>query len=344
MSQSPRADIAVDAAMLVENPAEAGPLARQLEDAGYDGAYTFEGRHDPFLPLAVAAGTTEHLKLQTGIAVAFARNPMLLANLGYDLHLLSRGRFMLGLGSQIRPHIEKRFSATWSHPAARMREMVLAIRAIWDCWEKGTPLDFRGEYYTHTLMTPVFNPGPNPYGLAPIYVAGVGPHMTEVAGEVGDGFLVHPFNTPRFVAEELLPALERGQRKSKLSRDSFSVSCQLIVASGLDAKELADNLALARGQVSFYASTPAYRPVLDIHGWGDLQPRLNALSKQGKWQEMSSLLSDELLAEIVISGTPEEIGERIRERCAGWCDRVSPVVYSASAQLRERLVRAIKQK
>ncbi|MBP8925746.1 MAG: TIGR03617 family F420-dependent LLM class oxidoreductase [Pseudomonadales bacterium] len=343
MSHSPRAEIAVDGAMLVENPADAGPLARQLEDAGYDGAYTFEGRHDPFLPLAIAAGATEHLQLQTGIAVAFARNPMLLANLGYDLQLLSRGRFMLGLGSQIRPHIEKRYSATWSHPAARMREMVLAIRAIWDCWEQGTPLDFRGEYYTHTLMTPVFNPGPNPHGLAPIYVAAVGPHMTEVAGEVGDGILVHPFNTPRFVADQLLPALERGRRKSTHSRDSFSVSCQFIVASGLDAKEQADNLALARGQVAFYASTPAYRPVLDSHGCAELQPRLNALSKQGKWQEMSSLLSDELVAEIVISGTPEEVGERIRERCAGWCQRVSPVVYTGSAELRERLVRAIKQ-
>lgn len=343
MSQSIEAGIAVDAAMLVENPAEAGPLARQLEDAGYDGVYTFEGRHDPFLPLAVAAGTTERLQLQTGIAVAFARNPMLLANLGYDLQLLSRGRFMLGLGSQIRPHIEKRFSATWSHPAARMREMVLAIRAIWDCWERGTSLDFRGEFYTHTLMTPIFNPGPNPHGLAPIYVAGVGPHMTEVAGEVGDGFLVHPFHTPRFVASELLPALERGRQKSARSRESFSVSCQYIVASGLDAKELAANLALARGQVAFYASTPAYRPVLDSHGWGDLQPRLNALSKEGKWQEMSKLLSDELVAEIVISGMPEEVGERIRERSAGWCDRVSPVVYSGGTQLRERLVRAIKE-
>jgi probable F420-dependent oxidoreductase len=341
MKNPTQRELQVDASLLVSNPADAGPLARQLEDVGYDGVYTFEGRHDPFLPLAVAAGQSTRLKLATGIAVAFARNPMLLANLGYDLQLMSGGRFMLGLGSQIRAHIEKRFGATWSQPAARMHEMVRAIRAIWDCWQTGGALDFRGEFYTHTLMTPVFNPGPNPHGLPPIYVAAVGPRMTEVAGEVGDGMLVHPFNTASFAASDVLPALERGLARAGRARGDFDVSCQLIVATGLDREERERNLALARGQVAFYASTPAYRPVLDRHGWGDLQPRLNALSKQGKWAEMSTLLSDELLDAVVVHGSPEEVGERLRERCAGWCGRVSPVVYAGDLEVRERLVRAV---
>ena len=342
MNASTTRTLQVDGSLLVSNPAEAGPLARELEDVGYNGVYTFEGRHDPFLPLAVAAGTTSRLKLATGIAVAFARNPMLLANLGYDLQLMSGGRFMLGLGSQIRPHIEKRFSAPWSHPAARMHEMVRAIRAIWACWQEGTPLDFRGEFYTHTLMTPVFTPGPNPHGLPPVYLAAVGPQMLEVAGEVGDGLLVHPFATPHFIASEVLPAFERGIARAGAPRAARAVSCQVIVATGLDRKECEHNLRQARGQVAFYASTPAYRPVLDAHGWGDLQQRLNLLSKQGKWAEMGELLSDELVNEVVVHGSPEEVGERLRARCAGWADRVSPVIYAGDLELRARLVRAIK--
>jgi len=334
--------LAVDACLLVDNPRDAGTLARSLEDIGYDGAYTFEGRHDPFLPLAVAAEHTQRLSLATGIAVAFARNPMLLANLGYDLQLQSEGRFMLGLGSQIRAHIEKRFSAPWSHPAARMREMVSAIRAIWQCWHEGEALNFRGEFYTHTLMTPVFNPGPNPYGLPPILIAGVGPHMTQTAGEVGDGLLVHPFNSRLFIEQDLLPAADAGLAAAGRSRDAFTISCQLIVATGLDRAEIERNAALARNQVAFYASTPAYRPVLERHGFGDLQVRLNELSKQGKWQEMSTLLSEDLLALIVIQGSPEEVGDAIRERCSGYCQRVSPVIYSGDLELLERVVRAVK--
>ena len=343
MNASTTRTLQVDGSLLVSNPAEAGPLARELEDVGYNGVYTFEGRHDPFLPLAVAAGSTSRLKLATGIAVAFARNPMLLANLGYDLQLMSGGRFMLGLGSQIRPHIEKRFSAPWSHPAARMHEMVRAIRAIWACWQEGKPLDFRGQFYTHTLMTPIFVPGPNPHGLPPIYLAGVGPRMIEVAGEVADGLLVHPFNTARFVASDVLPALDRGLANAGRTRADCDVSAQFIVATGLDREERERNLALARGQVAFYASTPAYKPVLDCHGWGDLQPRLNALSKEGKWAEMSALLSNELVDEVVIHGSPEEVGERLRARAGDWCGRASPVIYAGDLEVRERLVRAIKR-
>jgi probable F420-dependent oxidoreductase len=316
--------------------------AKEVEAAGYSGAWTAETAHDPFFPLLLAAEHTSEIEVGTSIAVAFARNPMTLANIGWDLQSFSNGRFVLGLGSQIKPHITKRFSMEWSHPAARMREMVLAIRAIWDTWLNGTKLDFRGDFYTHTLMTPFFDPGPNPHGLPPILLAGVGPLMTEVAGEVADGVLVHPLNTPAFVAEDLLPALTRGSARAGRAVDSVTVSCQLIVATGLDSSERERNFAQARAQVAFYASTPAYRPVLERHGMGDLQPRLNALSKQGKWPEMAALVSEELLREVVVRGEPEEAGAAIRARCAGWCARVSPVVYSGSMELQARLLAGIR--
>ena len=206
--------------------------ARELEALGYDGAFTFEGPHDPFLPLLLAAEHSERLQLSTAIAVAFARNPMTLAQTAFDLQSVSAGRFALGLGSQIKPHIEKRFSMPWSQPAARMRELVLAIRAIWTTWHDGTPLRFEGEFYRHTLMTPFFDPGPNPYGPPQIWLAGVGPAMTEVAGEVGDGFLVHPFSTERFIREVTIPALERGLATSGRTRAGFEISFPLMVVTG----------------------------------------------------------------------------------------------------------------
>jgi probable F420-dependent oxidoreductase len=315
----------VDGSLLVDDPADAGPAARRLEEAGYAGGFSFEGRHDPFLPLAVAAQQTERLELVPAIAIAFARNPMLLANTGYDMQLLAKGRFILGLGTQIKPHIEKRFSMTWSRPAARMREMVLAIRAIWDCWENGTPLDFRGDFYTHTLMTPVFNPGANPYGLPPIWCAGVGPKMTEVVGEVADGFFAHPFGTAGFLRDCTLPALERGMARSGRKRENFTISCQTILATGSTEEELVAARNGARAQISFYGSTPAYRPVLEHCGRGELQDELNRLSKQGKWLEMAGLIDDELLDLIAITGERHEIAARIKARCGGVVDRVSLV-------------------
>ena len=317
--------------------------AKEVEAMGFDGVRTAEMNHDPFFPLLLAAEHTTKIELISSIAVGFARSPMLLANIGHDLNAYSKGRVTIGLGSQIKPHITKRFSMPWGAPAAKMRELVLAMRAIWANWYDGAKLEFVGKFYTHTLMTPVFTPGPNPHGLPPIYLAGVGPRMTEVAGEVADGLLVHPFNTARFVASEVLPALERGLAKSGRTREDCDVSAQFIVATGLDREERERNLALARGQVAFYASTPAYKPVLDCHGWGDLQPRLNALSKEGKWAEMTALLSDELVNEVVIHGSPEEVGERLRVRAGDWCGRASPVIYAGDLEVRERLVRAIKR-
>ena len=185
-------------------------LYREIEDVGYDRAFSFEAKHDPFLPLATAAEHTESIALGTAIAIAFARTPMTLANIGWDLQTLTGGRFVLGFGSQIAPHIRQRFSMPWSDPAARMREMVLGIRAIWDAWEHGTKLDFAGEFYTHTRMIPAFNPGPNEFGRPPILTAGFGPAMTAISGEVADGFLVHPLNSRRSLLELTVPAIERG--------------------------------------------------------------------------------------------------------------------------------------
>ena len=313
----------IDGSLLVEDPAEAGPLARRLEEQGYDGGFTFEGQHDPFFPLCVAAQQTERLELITAIAIAFARNPMTLANIAYDLQLLSSGRFILGLGSQIKPHIEKRFSSVWSRPAARMRELVLAMRAIWACWQEGEKLDFQGEFYQHTLMTPVFNPGPNPHGLPKIFLAGFGPKMTEVAGEVADGFLMHPFHSMDFVEQVTRPALERGRARSE--RGDFEISCQVILALGENDEELERSMNGARAQISFYASTPAYRGVLDCHGWGDLQQELNVLSKRGAWLEMAGRVPDEVVEEVAIVGPRAAVADRIRERYGAFAARVSPV-------------------
>src|ERR1700678_3610296 len=248
--------------------------ARQAEADGNDGAGAGETARDPFLPIAIGAAATENLEFGTGIAVAFARNPMNLAVLANDLQLLSKGRFILGLGSPIKPHITKRFSMPWSHPAPRMRELILAIRAIWRTWETGEPLAFRGEFYTHTFMTPLFNPGPNPYGNPKILLAAVGELMTEVAGETGDGFLVHGFSTERYLREVSLPALERGAAKAGKTRQDLTVSYPGFIVTGPDDKTMAAAAKGVREQIAFYGSTPAYRPVLELHGWGEPQPEL----------------------------------------------------------------------
>jgi probable F420-dependent oxidoreductase len=297
--------------------------AVKTEQAGYDGVWSAETNHDPFLPIAVGAAATEKLEFGTGIAVAFARNPMTLAVVANDLQLLTKGRFMLGMGSQIKPHITKRFSMPWSHPAPRMRELVLAIRAIWKTWETGEPLAFRGEFYTHTLMTPFFDPGPNPHGNPTILLAGVGEHMTEVAGEVADGFLVHAFSTERYLREVSLPALERGAAKAGKTRLDLTVSYPGFVATGPDEESMEAAITGVRQQIAFYGSTPAYRPVLELHGWGDLQPELNALSKRGDWVKMGELVDDDVLNAFAVVGPPEKVAAELRNRFEGMVDRFS---------------------
>jgi probable F420-dependent oxidoreductase len=307
----------------LEDPRDARTLFPRLEAIGYDGAFTFEAKHDPFLPLAAAAEHTERLQLGTAIAIAFARNPMNLANIGYDLQVLSRGRFILGLGSQVRPHIEKRFSSPWSHPARRMREVVLAIRAIWDCWEGRGDLRFEGEFYRHTLMIPAFDPGPNPFGTPPIYVGGFGPRMVEAVGETADGLIAHPFNSRKSLEELTLSALDRGLAKAGRTRRQIRVICATIVATADTEEELAKGKAVLKKQLAFYGSTPAYRSTLECHGWGDLHPELNALSKQGRWDDMAGLIDDEILHTIAVVGPRDAIAGAVLDRLDGIADGVS---------------------
>ena len=313
--------------LLTGSITHAGRTAAGLELAGYSGAWTVEGSHDPFLPLAVAAASTREMELGTAIAVAFARNPMLLANIGWDLQTASRGRFVLGLGSQIKPHITKRFSMEWSRPAARMREMVQAVRAIWDTWQHGTPLRFRGEFYQHTLMTPMFTPRASDLGdfdPPPVYLAGVGPLMTEVAGEVCDGFLCHPFTTEKYLREVTLPALERGRARAGIaSMDGYEIAGPSFVVTGETDEEIESLAAATRQQIAFYGSTPAYRPVLEIHGWGDLQSDLNNLSKRGQWVEMAALIDDEILNTFAVVAPLEQVAPELGRRYGDVISRIS---------------------
>ncbi|MCR3747417.1 TIGR03617 family F420-dependent LLM class oxidoreductase [Lentzea californiensis] len=308
----------LDSAAVDYTPGEAGAIAKRAEERGYDGFWLAETKHDPFLALAGAAAATERIELGTAIAVAFARNPMTVATTANDLRLLSEGRFNLGLGSQVEAHITKRFSMPWSKPAARMREFVLAIRAIWHAWETGERPAFRGEFYKHTLMTPFFDPGPNPHGTAPIYLAGVGGLMTEVAGEVADGFLCHNFTTERYLREVTLPALERGRAKAGKTLEGFEISGPVFAAT--NEQEIAD----VKRQIAFYGSTPAYRPVLDLHGWGALHEELHRMSRRQQWAEMSELVTDEVLAEFCVLGTPDTVTAALLDRYGDVVTRVSP--------------------
>jgi probable F420-dependent oxidoreductase len=304
------------------SPLDAGDRAARAEELGYDGFWLAETKHDPFIALTVAAGRTGEIELGTSIAVAFARNPMSTAVLANDLQLLSGGRFQLGLGSQIEPHIAKRFSMTWSKPAARMREFVLAVQAIWHSWATGERLAFRGEFYRHTIMTPMFDPGPNPHGNPKIHLAGVGELMTEVAGEVADGFLCHSFTTGRYLREVTVPALERGRAKAGKSLEGLEISSLPFVATN------EEEIAEVKRQIAFYGSTPAYRKVLDLHGWGELGDELHRLSRRQQWAEMTALISDDVLHEFALVGSPAEVADRLRELAV---DRISvpPHVLSA---------------
>jgi probable F420-dependent oxidoreductase len=290
-------------------------LAIDAEQRGYDGVWLPEVTHDPFTLLAVVATRTERVQLGPSIALTFARNPMSMAVLGNDLQLYSGGRFLLGVGSQIKPHITKRFSMPWSAPAERMREFIKAMRAIWRTWETGEPLQFVSEHYTHTLMTPMFNPGPNPHGNPPILLAGVGPKMTEVAGEVADGFFVHGFTTERYLREVTVPALLAG-RKAAGRHDlvGFEMSGLPFVVSGVNDEQIEIADRAVRKQIAFYGSTPAYRPVLELHGWGELGDELNRLSKRGEWDEMGRRIPDEVLHAFAVVAEPDRVATDLLNR------------------------------
>lgn len=295
-------------------PTDAVERARGLRDAGASGVFTFEGPHDVFAPLTLAS-TVGDLDLLTNVAIAFPRNPIQLAHQAYDHQVLARGRFVLGLGTQVRAQIEKRFGAVFDQPVSRMAELVQALRAVFSAWETGERLDFRGKFYRHTLMTPTFNPGPNPCGPPPIYLGALGPRLTRAAAEVADGLLVMPFGSTRFLRSVTMPAVHQGLAAAGRSLADFAVIPEVIVSAGADHDA-------TRRLLAFYGSTPAYRPVLDAHGWGDLQPELNSLSKQGRWGDMGRLIDDEMLHTIAACGTPQEIAAHIRERVEGIADTV----------------------
>jgi len=315
---------------------------RAAEAAGYDGVRAAEMNHDPFFPLLLAAEHSERLDIATSIAVAFARSPMILANIGHDLNTYSRGRFTLGLGSQIKPHITKRFSMPWGAPAPQMRELVLAMRAIWANWYQGEPLEFVGKYYRHTLMTPAFAPENRDYGPPRVILAAVGPQMTEVAGEVADGMIIHPFSTVAYIESVTLPAIERGLATAGRARADFEISYSNFVVTGRDEAEFEASRKTAKERIAFYGSTPAYRGVLESIGAGELQSELNAMSKQGRWQEMGTLIGDDVLDAFAVVGEPGEIAPQMLRRYGGFTDRTSASFPVADDAQRRDIIRTLR--
>jgi len=309
--------------------AETAEVVAAARDRGYDGWFVSETVHDPFLAAAVAGTVSGGMQIGTAIAVAFPRSPMHVAYAAHDLQALTGGRFVLGLGSQIKPHIEKRFSTEWSRPAARMREYVLALRAIWHAWRTGERLSFRGEFTSHTLMTPFFTPQDHGHPDPAVWLAAVGPLMTRVTGEVADGLIAHAFSTPRYLAEVTLPNLEEGAAATGRDRSDIEVVLPVFVISGRTEEQRAASEAVVRGQLSFYGSTPAYKGVLELHGWGDLHHRLHNASLENRWEEMPAMIPTEVLETFAVIAEPDEVGAAVRDRYRGLADRIS----LSSAQL-----------
>lgn len=323
-----------------------GVLAEQVvtaEQLGFDGVWSTEVNRDPFLPLALAATHSTRVQLGTAVAVAFARSPMTTAAVANDLQAFSGGRFVLGLGSQIRPHIERRFSMPWSAPADRMAEYIHAVQAIWHSWRTGSKLDFRGDHYQHTLMTPMFTPEPHPYRPPPVVLAAVGPKMTTVAAECADGLIVHGFTSARYLREVTLPIVETGLRSTERSRADFTVSYPGLIATGSTESAFCDAVDQVRRQIAFYGATPAYRGVLDLHGMGDLHTELHRLSKAGEWATMTTLIDDEALDTFAIVGEPAEVGAQIAERFGALVDRFTLYTpYPLDDATRVSIVEGIK--
>jgi probable F420-dependent oxidoreductase len=306
--------------------------ARLVESLGYDGLVVEETKEDPYVVSALAAQATTRLGVGTAVAMAFPRSPTVTALSAWTLQRLSAGRFTLGLGTQVRGHVERRYGLRWSSPAAWMRETVDAIRAVWRTWQTGEPLDFRGERYRLSLMVPLFDPGPIEHPEIPIHLAAVNPILCEVAGEVADGLRPHPVCTPRYLREVMLPAVRRGAAKRGRSLERFDVAMKFLFATAPDRESLAGAVENARARIAFYASTPAYRPAFAIHGLGELADRLKDYSKAQRWEEMPAFISDEVLETFVVVGTHDEIAEKIRTR---YGDVVTGVEFSIAVRTDE---------
>jgi probable F420-dependent oxidoreductase len=317
--------------------------ARALEEAGFNAVFTIESNHDVFFPLALAAQATG-LEVMTNVAIAFPRNPVHLAHAAYDLQLISRGRFVLGLGSQVRPVNERLYGVAWERPVDRLREMVLAVKAIFSTWQEGTRLDFRGEFSTHTFMNPGFNPGPNPFGLPPVYLAALGPRMTRMAAEVADGILVHPFSSERFVRERMMPAVAEGLAEAGRSRREFFMVSNVIVATGRDEAEMATADEGVRALLAFYGSTPTYRPLLELEGYDDLHLELNRLSREGRFADMAALVDDDVVDRFAVRGAPHQMAKAILARYGDVADRVNLYLpYAAGTDLLAEVLAGFKR-
>jgi probable F420-dependent oxidoreductase len=304
------------------NLAETAEIARAAEDMGFAALWNPENQHDPFLPLAVAATVTRKIKLGTAIALAFPRSPMSLAYTAWDLQAAAQGRFILGLGTQVKGHNERRFSVKWESPGPKLREVIRALRAIWDCWQHGTPLNFRGQFYNFTLMTPAFNPGPIAHPHVPIYIAGVNPYICRLAGELCEGFHAHPFHTAKYLREVVLPQIEQGAKKVGRSRKDITIVTSAFVIMGDSQKEIDAMREKVRQQIAFYASTRTYKPVLDLHGWGEVCLRLSEKAAKGEWESMAQEITDDMLTEFAVTGSPEEVPGLLKAKYDGLLDRV----------------------
>jgi probable F420-dependent oxidoreductase len=302
---------------------EAARLVRQAEALGFDGAWTSETQHDAFLPLVLAAEHTTRMELGTSIAVAFPRSPVTTAHIAWDLAALSQGRFILGLGTQVKGHIERRYGLPWDSPGPRIRDYILAVRAIWNCWQNGSPLKYQGKFYSHTLMTPFFNPGPIGHPRIPIHIAGVQPYMCRLAGEICDGFQVHPFHSVKYVREVVLPNVQEGLKASGRRRADVSLASSVFIVTGATRDGMQSAARAVKDQIGFYASTRNYRVILECHGWSQAAVDLTRKSVLGDWEGMASLITDEMLETFAVVGTPDEIPEKLRGRYTGLLDRLS---------------------
>lgn len=334
----------IDTGFGVGNPGTLDDIVartQRAEAAGFDALWSSETQHDPFLPLVLAAEHTQRIQLGTGIAVAFARSPTTLAHLAWDLQKLSGGRFILGLGTQVKAHVERRLGMPWDRPAARLREYILAIRALWQCWQTGEKLNFRGDFFKLTLMSPFFNPGPIAQPHIPIYIAGVNERLCQLAGELCEGFHVHPFHTPKYLAEVVLPNIEAGLKQAGRSRGDIQLASAVFVIGGDTEAERAQNREAVRRQIAFYASTPSYHSVFALHGWRAVAEELSSLAARGRWEEMPALVSDAMLAEFAEEGTWAALPGRLMRRYAGLLDRIA--YYSSLPDAAaEMTVRAFK--
>jgi probable F420-dependent oxidoreductase len=313
----------IDTSLLVHDLSQMPALARSADEMSFDGLWTFETAHEAFLPLVLAAEHSQRLSLGTSIAVAFARSPAVLAYIGWDLARFSKGRFIMGLGTQVKGHNERRFGVKWEKPVEKMRDTILALRAIWDCWQNQTRLNFRSEFFTLTLMTPFFNPGPHDYPHIPIYIAGVNRRMCRLAGELCEGFHVHPLHSRRYLQEVICPNIELGLTQSRRQRENIELSGSIFVIPTDNPEEAAIRESEVRQQISFYASTPPYRPVFELHGWGAVADRLCGLAARGEWHEMPHLITDEMVDTFALRGSWKELPGQVLKKYSGLLDRVS---------------------